>query len=221
MAKVTLFLFCREYKTMKKIPYYIIGVLIILLLFGYLHYSNKTGKAEVSNIKEITEAAIKHHRDAVIKIEADKAILKKKIETDSIVSISEKVQYEKTIASLQKKLKATHYTGNPSTVPDDSVKMAMDYLSKKKLNDSIATVREFRVVDLNTEISELRSDYTKIWDDNQAEINHLNEIISEREKQVAKLEDENKKQRRKGLWGTVKYCAGALFIGCVVGFISK
>lgn len=204
---------------MKYLPYITIIILLLLLVFGYLHYSNKTGKIELSNLKEKLDSAIKPHEQAIIKIQRQKKQAILKIRIDSAKHYHETQIFRKEISGLRKQLKAVRYIGNPSTVSDDSVKIAMQALKEAPLKDMLISKLDKENDNLNAHIEEMQVDYSQLMDLNQQELNQKDKIINDWKAYSEGLEKQNKTQRKKGLWGTVKYCAitGAVALG--VGYV--
>ncbi len=202
---------------MKYLPYIVILILLFLLIFGWLHYSNETGKIEVSNLKEKLDSAKKPHEQEIIRIERERKRAILKIRIDSAKHSQEKEVYRKENLSLRKQLKAVKYTGNPSTVPDDTVKIAMQALLESPIKDSIISVQDKEIVSQGAHIEGLQSNYTSLLDDYQKELNNVNAIADLRKKQVEELEKQNKKLRHKGIWNAVKVGAIALGVGFVIG----
>lgn len=204
---------------MKDIRTWLILILLLTVIFGWLHYANKSDKIEVSSLNYKIKTSVKGSQDTIDYLEKQKKKIILKLRIDSVKHRNEKQAYEKRIFTLEKKLAATHYTGNPSTVPDDSVKLAMDYLSQKPLNDSISKVKDEHIEDLNAHITDLQADYTKILDDVQLELNQKDKIIEDWKTHAGRLEGENKNVRRKGIWNGIKIGGAALVIGFIIGVI--
>ncbi len=202
---------------MKDIRTWLILALLLILVFGWLHYSNKAGKTEISNLKEKLEAAVKPHLQAIEKLEADKTAKIDKIKKDSTAAQSAKIGYEKQVSVLQHKLKATHYTGNPSMVTDDSVKIAMQALKEAPVKDSIISVQEKENVRLNSQIATIRVDYRALAGDLNDQIDQQKKISEDYKAFGEAMVKENKKIRRKGIWQSIKIGAVALGVGFVIG----
>ena len=202
---------------MKLAPYIAILILLILLIFGWLHFSNKTVKLEQKYLREKLDSAIKPHQQAIIKIEEKRKEALEKLKTDSLNHVEETKIYRKQISGLRKQLKAVKYTGDPSTVPDDSVQIAMQALKEAPLKDSIISVQEKENERLNAQIATIHEDYSGLMDGYQQEINHKDKIISDWKAGYERLEDSNKKQLKKGLVNGVKIALVALGAGFVIG----
>jgi len=202
---------------MKIAPYIAILILLLLLIFGWLHYSNKAGKVEQKYLREKLDSAIKPHEREIIKIDRDRKRVILKIRIDSAKHSREKETFRKEISSLRKQLKETRYMGDPSKVSDDSVQIAMQALKEAPLKDSIISVQEKENVLLNAHIATMRVDYSVLMDGYQQEINHKDKIISDWKAGYERLEDLNRKQRKKGLINGVKIALVALGAGFVIG----
>lgn len=202
---------------MKIAPYIAILILLLLLIFGWIHYSNKTGKIEQKYLREKLDSAIKPHQQAIIEIELERKIALEKLKTDSVKHIEESKSSREEISSLRKQLKAVKYTGNPSTVPYDSVQIAMQALEEAPLKDSIISVQEKENERLNAQISTMQGDYSGLMDGYQQEINHKDKIIGDWKAGYERLEGLNKKQGKKGLVNGVKIALVALGAGFFIG----
>jgi len=202
---------------MKLAPYITILILLLLLIFGWLHFTNKTGKLEQKYLREKLDSAIKPHQQAIVKIEEARKKLLVKVKSDSLKHEESKLTFRKEISVLRRQLKAVKYTGDPSTVPDDSVQIAMQALEEAPLKDSIIAAQEKENVRLNSQIATIHDDYSGLMDGYQQEINHKDKIISDWKAGYERLEDLNKKQRKKGLINGVKIALVALGAGFVIG----
>jgi len=202
---------------MRLAPYIAILILLLLLIFGWLHFNNKTGKLEQKYLREKLDSAIRPHEREIIKIERDRKRVILKIRIDSAKHSHETETFRREISSLRKQLKAVKYTGNPSTVPDDSVQIAMQALKEAPLKDSIIVAQEKENVRLNAQISTMQDDYSCLMDGYQQEINHKDKIIIDWKAGYDRLEELNKKQRKKGLVNGVKIALVALGAGFVIG----
>jgi chromosome segregation ATPase len=179
---------------MKYIPYIIIGALIIYILLKEL-FPGRNIDQDVKTIKDSTEAILKQHAVKIAEFEKEKkqhlAIVSKILiekKTDSIKS-------QKTIFRLYAELKKAKYTGNPSSVPDDSVQIAMQALKEAPYKDSLISAYKSEVVKLNDQITILNKEYGEILDGNQKEANEVQDqmkaLVNERDsllKIIKKLE---------------------------------
>ena len=93
----------------------------------------------------------------------------------------------------------------------------MQALKETPLKDSIISVQEKENDRLNTQIATIHEDYSGLMDGYQQEINHKDKIIGDWKAGYERLEDLNKKQRKKGIVNGVKIALVALGAGFVIG----
>ena len=202
---------------MKYIQYITILILLFLLIFGWLHYSNKTGKLEQKYLREKIDSAASIHFKAIRSLQKDKAKVIEKSKKDSVTAQEQRIRYEKTIASLTKKQKAIHYTGNTETIPKDSIKIMADYYAQKTVNDSISRVKYNRIAQLEQESKVQKVDCSELLSIANKEIDHTKKLYEDQKSYSGNLETLNKKQGKKGLINGVKIALVALGAGFVIG----
>lgn len=202
---------------MKYIQPAIILILFLLLIFGWLHYSNKESKTSIGNIKEKLDSALRPHLQAIEKLESEKTAKIEKIKKDSTAAQKAKIGYEKQISVLQHKLKSVKYTGNPAAVPDDTVQIAMQALKETPLKDSIISVQEKENIRLNSQVETMQVDYNALAGNLISQIDQQKKISEDYKAFGEAMVKENKKIRRKGIWQSVKIGAVALGVGFVIG----
>ena len=199
---------------------WIILILLLIVIIGALHTYNKTGKSEVSNLKEQLKAAVDPHLQVIKALEIEKKAKTEKIKKYSTAAQAAKVVYENKILSLQRKLKAVKYTGDPSTVSDDSVKVAMQAAKEAPIKDSLISTYEKENVRLNGHIERLQVDYSQLLELSQQESNQKDKIIHDWEIAYGRLEKEVKKSRRKGIWTAIKVGAATGVVAYIIGSLK-
>jgi len=202
---------------MKLALYIVILILLLLLVFGWLHYSNKTGKIEQKYLREKLDSASVIHFKAIQSLQKDKAKVIEKSKKDSVTAQEQRIKYEKAIVSLTKKQKVTHYTGNTETIPKDSIKIMADYYAQKAVNDSISKVKDNMIVQLENEASIQKINCSELLSIANKEIDHTKKLYEDQKSYSGNLETLNKKQRKKGLINGVKIALVALGAGFVIG----
>lgn len=210
----------RKEQPMKDVRNWLILILLLIVIVGGFHTYNKTSKSEVSNIKEQLKAAVEPHLQVIKALEIEKKAKTEKIKKDSTAAQAAKVIYENKILSLQRKLKAVKYTGDPSKVSDDSVKIAMQALKEAPVKDMLLSSYEKEMDRLNAHIEGLQVDYSQLLDLSQQESNQKDKIINDWKVYSEGLEKEVKKSRRKGIGNVIKASVGVGVIMYIIGSLS-
>lgn len=179
---------------MKSIPYFIIVALIIIILAMLFFKGNRK---DIINTRAKYDSAIRPHLSKIAQLEKSVSITKHDIVIAKQKAKIDSISYKKTLSRLIKERDAARYRGVPAQVSDDSVQIAMDCLEKQPYYDSISTVRENRIVELEEEKAELVKDYESIMDDNQSEKNELQAIIDLKDKEIGELTKLARKANRK------------------------
>lgn len=210
----------RKEQSMRDIRNWLILILLLIVIIGALHTYNKTGKSEVYNLKEKLDSALKPHKDKLIEIDREKKRAILKIRIDSAKHYHESEASRKEISSLQRQLKAVKYTGDPSKVSDDSIKIAMQAAKEAPVKDMLLSSYEKEMDRLNAHIEGLQVDYSQLLDLSQQESNQKDKIINDWETAYVRLEKENKRLRRKGIWTAVKVGAATGVIAYIIGSLK-
>lgn len=198
---------------MKKLPYYLIGILVIIILAMLFFKGNK---GDIKNIESAAKSKIEPHIAKLAELGRHVIILQHKLKTDSSAAQKAKITYESKISKLKKELSAAKFIGKPADVPDDSVQLAMDCIEKEPIRDSIDAVNYSRIAQLEKERSDLIKDYEQIMDDNQGEKNELQAMVDVKNQEILELTKQAKKANRK----TKLRLLEGVGLGAVIGFTA-